>query len=64
MRNLLLLVFILVSHLGIAQIGTIKTEQYQADFDNINFFNFTFNTNYDIGSSRNMCQSRLYLLYK
>lgn len=33
MRNLLLLVFILVSHLGIAQIGTIKTEQYQADFE-------------------------------
>jgi hypothetical protein len=33
MRNLLLFVLILISQVSIAQIGTIKTEQYQADFE-------------------------------
>jgi hypothetical protein len=33
MRNLLLFIIILISQLAIAQIGTIKTEQYQAEFE-------------------------------
>lgn len=33
MKNLLLFVLILISQVSIAQIGTIKTEQYQADFE-------------------------------
>lgn len=33
MRNLLIFVLILISQVSIAQIGTIKTEQYQADFE-------------------------------
>jgi hypothetical protein len=33
MRNLLLLILVFISQVTIAQIGTIKTEQYQAEFE-------------------------------
>jgi hypothetical protein len=33
MKNLLLFILVFISQVSIAQIGTIKTEQYQADFE-------------------------------